>query len=295
MSDVVTRLLDGAVDTHVHPHPSPFPRRIDIVEAADLAADAGMRAIVVKSHHHSTATDVLALKGHGLEGRIEVVPAVALNSQVGGLNPAAVNMCLAMGGRVVWMPTISSPAHLAQGHDLKFPSLAIPLTAEEPIDVWTDRQTLKPEVLEILRMIAEADAVLASGHLPPVSILAVFEAAREAGVRRLLLNHPNFVIHASVAEVKAMVDLGAVVEHSLCMYHEDSTFYHWAIDTLVQWVRDVGPEKSMLGSDLGQEANPLPTDAFRLICERLLAAGLTEREVRMMVADNGAALLGLDG
>ena len=29
MTDVVDRLLDGAVDMHVHPYPSPFPRRMD--------------------------------------------------------------------------------------------------------------------------------------------------------------------------------------------------------------------------------------------------------------------------
>jgi len=46
MTDVVDRLLDGAVDLHVHPYPSPFPRRMDAAEAAQRAADAGMRAIV---------------------------------------------------------------------------------------------------------------------------------------------------------------------------------------------------------------------------------------------------------
>ena len=62
MSDVVDRLLDGAVDLHVHPYPSPFPRRLDAAEAAQRAADAGMRAIVVKSHHHDTSSDVAALR-----------------------------------------------------------------------------------------------------------------------------------------------------------------------------------------------------------------------------------------
>lgn len=43
-------------------------------------------------------------------------------------------------------------------------------------------------------MIAEADAVLASGHMPARSIIAVFEAAKGHGVRRMIVNHPNFVI-----------------------------------------------------------------------------------------------------
>lgn len=300
MTDVVDRLLSGAVDLHVHPFPSPFPRRIDTLEAARHAADHGLRAIVIKSHHHSTATDVAALEPHGISDTgVETFGAVALNSQVGYLNPAAVNLCLALGGKVVFFPTISSPAHLAhEGPKLKFPKLVMPLLEEQPNDIWEDqtKQTLKPEVHQILGLIAEADAVLSGGHLPPESILKLFEAAREAGVRRMLINHPDFIIEASHDQVAKMLEMGAYVEHSLCMYEEESTFHQdWgAIDHLVEWIRFVGPERSLLGSDLGQQDNPLPGDTFRKICTRLLAAGLTEREVRRVVADNGAHLLGID-
>jgi uncharacterized protein DUF6282 len=296
----VEKLLDGAVDLHVHPYPSPFPRRMDASEAAQRAADAGMRAIVVKSHHHDTAMDVAALREHGIDrSGIQVFGGIALNTQVGGFNPHAVNLCLAMGGRVVWMPTIASPAHIAHHADpnLRFPALAVPLIPEQPLDVWANGEPgeLRREVHEILKMIAEADAVLASGHLPPASIIAVFEAARDAGVRRMIVNHPNFVIEASKDEVRTMVELGAVIEHSLCMYDEESSFCNWRIDTLVDWIRWVGPEHSSLGSDLGQANNPFPVDSFHKICSRLIEAGMTEREVRSIVADNPARLVGVDG
>jgi hypothetical protein len=300
MTDVVDRLLDGAVDLHVHPYPSPFPRRLDAAEAAQRAADAGMRAIVVKSHHHDTSSDVAALHEHGIAASgIDVFGGIALNTQVGGLNPHAVNLCLAMGGKVVWFPTIASPKHIEHHREhpqLKFPSLSFDLIPEEPIDVFADGNgTLKPEVHEILRMIAEADAVLASGHMPAPSIIAVFEAAKEHGVRRMIVNHPNFVIEATKDEVKTLAELGALIEHSLCMYDEESSFHNWQIDTLVDWVRWVGPEHSSLGSDLGQAGNPFPADSFRKICSRLLEAGMNEAEVRMLVADNPARLIGLDG
>ncbi len=298
MSDRVDKLLEGAVDLHVHPYPSPFPRRIDILAAARHAAEAGFRAIVVKSHHHSTATDVEALRPNGLDATgVRVFGAIALNNQVGGLNPSAVNMALAMGGKVVWFPTTASPAHLEheKSPNLKFPKLAIPLMAERPIDVWaSDGHSLKPEVHEILAMIAEADGILASGHMYPRSILGLFEAARTAGVKRMVVNHPNFVIEATKEEALRMAELGALVEHSLCMYDEDSTFYHWEIGVLVDWIRTIGVERSSLGSDLGQQNNPLPAESYRKIVGRLLEAGLTEGEVRTLVADNPARLLGLD-
>jgi hypothetical protein len=300
MSDVVERLLDGAIDLHVHPYPSPFPRRMDAAEAAQRAADAGMRAIVVKSHHHDTAMDVAALREHGIASTgIDVFGGIALNTQVGGLNPHAVNLCLAMGGKIVWFPTIASPKHIQHHREhpqLKFPQLAVDLIPEEPIDVFANGDgRLQREVHEILKMIADADAVLASGHMPAPSIIAVFEAAKEHGVRRMIVNHPNFVIEATKDEVRRLAELGALIEHSLCMYDEESSFHNWQIDTLVDWIRWVGPERSSLGSDLGQADNPFPADSFRKICSRLLEAGMSEREVRMLVADNPARLLGVDG
>jgi hypothetical protein len=259
-----------------------------------------MRAIVVKSHHHDTAMDVAALREHGIaQTGIDVFGGIALNTQVGGLNPHAVNLCLAMGGKVVWFPTIASPKHIEHHREhpqLKFPQLAVDLIPEKPIDVFVAGDgTLCPEVHQILEMIADADAVLASGHMPGRSIIAVFEAAKEHGVRRMIVNHPNFVIEATKDEVKQLAELGALIEHSLCMYDEESSFHNWAIDVLVDWIRWVGPERSSLGSDLGQANNPFPVDSFQKICLRLLEAGLTEPEVRMLVADNPARLLGVDG
>jgi uncharacterized protein DUF6282 len=291
------RVLEGAVDLHVHPAPSPLPRRIDAREAGELAGEAGFEAIVVKSHHHSTVMDVLALGEHsgGNGSAARVYGGIALNSAVGGLNPHAVDLALKMGGRIVWFPTIASPQHIAhhRAHpDLKFPKLAVKLQPEEPIDVLDDDGQLKPEVHRILESIAEADAILASGHMAPASITAVFEAAREKGVRRMLVNHPNFVIEASYDDARHWVGLGALIEHSLCMYDDDSAFYHWDLETLVKWIEAVGAEHSTLGSDLGQMANPLPTESFRKIVTGLLDRGMPERDVRRMVADNPRRLLG---
>lgn len=297
-ADRVQRVLEGAVDLHVHPAPSPMPRRIDAAEAARLAGETGFKAIVVKSHHHSTVTDVLALESQGdIDGDTQVFGGIALNSPVGGLNPAAVDLALKLGGRIVWFPTIGSPQHIrhhAEHPDLKFPKLSVHLRPEEPVDVFDASGKLRPEVGEIIESIREADAILATGHMAPDRITAVLEAAREAGVRRMLVNHPNFVVEASHEDGRRWVELGAHIEHSLCMYDERSTFYHWDLDTLVAWVEAVGVERSILGSDLGQMNNPLPTESFRTIVEKLLDRGVAEDSVRRMVAGNPAELLGVE-
>ena len=297
--NAVDDLLHGAVDLHSHPFPSPFPRRIDILEAAQHYGEAGFRAMVAKSHHHSTAPDVALLKRHGLDDTgVQVFGAVALNCHVGGLNPHAVNLALALGARVVWFPTISSRQHIEQARHtaLKFPALAVPLREDTVVEVWDETGgELRPEVHDILHMIADADAVLAAGHMDVQSILGVLEAARGAGVRRMIVNHPDFVIGASHDNAVKMASLGAVIEHCLCMYDEDSAFYQdWPIDHLVEWIAAVGPERTVLSSDLGQENNPLPVESYRKICGRLLDAGVPPHEVRMLVAGNPARLLGLE-
>ena len=296
-SEVVARVLKGSVDLHVHPAPSPLPRRVDAVEAAQAAESIGMRAIVVKSHHHSTVTDVLAL-GRDLNGLpVKVYGGIALNSAVGGLNPYAVDLALKLGGRIVWFPTIGSPQHIAHhaAHpDLKFPKLAVHVREERPIDVLDENGELRPEVHDIIGLIKEHDAILASGHMAPDRILAVFEAAHAAGVRRLLVNHPNFVVEATHEQGRRFVELGAVIEHSLCMYDDRSSFYNWDIDVLLGWIQAVGADRSTLGSDLGQMKNPLPSEAFTNIVGQLLDAGLGEADVEAMVRRNPARLLDLE-
>jgi Family of unknown function (DUF6282) len=295
-TDKVAQILEGAVDLHVHPAPSPLPRRIDAAEAARLAGETGFRAIVVKSHHHSTVTDVLALESEGMiPSDVQVFGGIALNGPVGGLNPKAVDLALKMGGKIVWFPTIGSPQHIrhhAEHPNLKFPKLAVQLKPEEPIEILANGR-VSNQVYEILESAKEADAIVASGHLAPDRITALFEAAREVGVEKLLVNHPNFVVEASFEDARRWVGLGAYIEHSLCMYDEESSFYHWEIDTLVEWIEAVGPERSTLGSDLGQMNNPLPTDSFRKIVAMLLGRGLREETVRRMVRDNPSELLGL--
>lgn len=293
----VARILEGGVDLHIHTAPSPFPRRIDVLQAARSAQAAGMRAIVAKSHHHSTVTDVLALGPYGLDDLdIEVFGGIALNSAVGGLNPHAVDQTLRMGGRAVWFPTIAAPRHIEHHHAnpaMKFPSGTVRLMEEAPADVFDAAGRLRPEVHEIIALVRDADAFLATGHMDPRSITAVLEAAHDAGLTRLLVNHPTFVVGASIAEARRWVELGAVIEHSICIFDDRSTFYQQEPEVLATWLGEIGPEHSALGSDLGQVNNPLPVEAYTRILRWLLEAGFSETDLRRTVCDNPARLLGV--
>jgi hypothetical protein len=293
----VRKLLQGGVDVHCHSAPSPFPRRIDHVGLAEHYAASGFRAFVAKSHHHLTAFDVAALRVRGLDSLpIEVFGGIALNGPVGGVNPQAVDLALRMGGRVIWLPTIAASRHIDFHchHPDAFPHPTVSLLPENAVEVLAEDGDLRDDTRRVLSLAAEADAVLASGHLSPDEIHAVFEVAVESGVGRLLLNHPNFITAATYKQAEDLVALGAYVEHNLSLYDEDSVFCQWPVEELAKWIKEVGSEHTILASDLGQEKNPLPFDSYLKICERLLECGLNEQDIRRIVVENPARLLGLD-
>lgn len=285
-------LLEGAVDLHVHPGPSPFPRRIGIHDAAQQAADAGFAAIVVKSHHHSMVTDVLALQGaSGLP--IPVFSGIALNNHVGGVNPHAVDLTLKMGGRIVWFPTISSDKHIEEHEGLKFPTATKPLLSPTPIPVRDRDGEVLESVREVLALIRDEDGIFAGGHLPVDDVDALVVTAHGMGLDRMLIQHPNFVVGATPERAARWSEFGAVIEHSLCMYDDASTFYHWEIDVLLEYLRAVGAERTSLVSDLGQKNNPLPVQSYDKILTLLSKAGVDDRELRQLVRDTPSRVLGL--
>ncbi|MEH0108857.1 DUF6282 family protein [Tersicoccus sp. MR15.9] len=292
---VVDELLDGAVDLHCHSGPSPMPRRITHVEAARQAADAGFRAIVVKCHYHDTVTDVLAMQPLLEDLPIEVYGGIAMNSVNGGLNPWAVDRSLKMGGKVIWFPTISSHIHLehsahhaeTQSH---FQPLGMMQSAE--VSVFDADGGVRPEVRQIVEQAKAEGALVSTGHLDARSALAVVRTAHDVGHDRVIISHPDYVSDIDRSRLEEMIGLGAVVEHEVAMYHRDHIF---PAEQLVAWIRAVGAEHTVLGSDLGQVGNPLPVEGYRGLLPRLLDLGIGEDEIDLMIRRNPARLIGLDG
>jgi hypothetical protein len=290
----VRELLEGAIDMHVHPSPSPFPRRVGIYDAAAQAASAGFAAIFVKSHHHSMVTDVIAAREVHGELPIPVFAGVALNDQVGGLNPYAVDLALQLGGRIVWFPTISSGQHIhAHSGGLNFPTASITLRPNTAISIVDDEGKVREEVRDILAMIKDHDAVLNGGHLGADQMNVLITTAHEMGLRRIVVSHPNYVIGASSTQCAEWVEKGVRFEHCLCMYDERSSFYHWNVDVLLEYMKATGVESTQLGSDLGQKANPLPVEAFAGVVRQLLDAGVSPTDVRRVVSGTARETAGL--
>ena len=101
--------MKGACDLHIHSGPDIFERLANDVEVAEACRDAGMRAVVFKCHADTTMTR--AWHTARVVPEIKVFGGIVLNLNVGGINPAAVDVALKLGAVQVWMPTYDSLAH----------------------------------------------------------------------------------------------------------------------------------------------------------------------------------------
>jgi hypothetical protein len=288
----VNVLLAGALDLHVHPGPSLFPRRLSLMDAITDSADVGFDAIAVKSHHHSTITDILSLEGAVGTLPLKVLGGISLNQQVGGFNPYAVEFALGLGARIVWFPTIAANNHLESQAELdRFPRETVSSRRPMPVPLFGADGKFLSNVLDVLDLIAQADAVLACGHLDAAEISALIPAARAAGINRLLVNHPNFIVGAEPRLCAEWAEQGVFIEHSLCHYVPGSTFQRFPLDTLLEYVSAVGAGNTVLSSDLGQAGNPTPVEGFRSIVGALAAAEVDERTIRQLVRGSARALI----
>lgn len=293
-SPALLAVLDGAVDLHTHSGPSPFPRKLNHVEASYDAAAIGMRAILIKSHHHNTVFDLLAMRDLLKDAPTPAYGGVALNSEVGGVNPSAVAVAIQMGGRAVWGPTVSAARHIAaHSHDDGFPTAGSNLEEKEE-SIFDASGNVSAETVRVAQLVAEAGIMLTGGHLDVESQKALFATAKEQGVTRLLLHHPDFIIGASDGDVEELLSYGAFVEHEMSMYHPGVPAPGFPISQLVEWIEKIGPERTVIDSDLGQLTNPYPVDGYIYVIQQLLDHGISEKDVRQMICHNTAYLLGLE-
>lgn len=272
-------LLRGATDVHVHASPDPYAaRRMDARELVHAAREAGLAALVLKSHEYPTQALAWAL-GQEFDG-IRVYGAIALDHAVGGLNPDALEAALRIGTRVVWWPTFDS----AWSRE----TFGRWYAKAEAIRVLDGQGALTPVCHTLLDLMQEHDATLCSGHLDPAETLALVSESRRRGVRSIVSHATSFRIPVEVQ--RALTARGAFIEQcAVNSFREggDAAFAAIAAD-----VRAVGPEHVVLSTDLGQAPNPAPPVGFGSWIERFLDAGFSTPEVRRMVQENPAAALG---
>ena len=189
----IDALLKGAVDPHVHSGPSIAPRGVDHVEVLRQASDAGLAAVVTKDHDYSGVMTAALINKYFPELTTKIYSSIVLNNVVGGLNPYAVEHTAALGGKVVWLPTLAAENHLRWQAQAQWthPASTDRMRPVTPIKVLNDDKSVRDDTKEILDIVAKNDMVLASGHLHVSETWIVFEEAQRRGVERLVSHAPG--------------------------------------------------------------------------------------------------------
>jgi Family of unknown function (DUF6282) len=281
--------LQGAIDLHVHCAPSFFTRWGDGLDVMRACEHAGMAAVLLKAHEGSTVAEAAVLNRLST---LEVVGGVVLNRYVGGINPAAAEAALRLGGRCIWFPTLDADAHAkAFGSTGAYPSQRGGIESATGIRVLDDEGELVQTAQDVLALAAEHDALVATGHLDGGEIRALLRTARQAGVQRFLVQHPSFTVPGlGMSELEPLVEQGAVVE--LTYLNVSPQWRTSTVEQEAEILARIGGQAVILSSDAGQAHNPSPPEALRSFAQALHEHGIAKAELAKTLRDTPRRLLG---
>ena len=293
-------LIAGGYDLHVHSAPDVLPRKMDDIEMAERIRGSGMAGYAIKSHYFCTSERAQLM--HKLYPDVDYVGTITLNSSVGGINPSAMEMAARSGVRLVWFPTCDAEnelSHVFNGD----PNKKLPYWAQiviemkqagiqaPTINILDGNGELKPEVLHVLDIIAKYNIILTTGHIGHAEAFKLVPAAKEHGVKNIVITHVDFpTTYYTVEEQKEFVKYGAKMEHCYTTWATNKVDF----SVTEQMIREVGPENCILATDLGQKTALYPDEGLLAFATKLYDAGFTAEQVRTMTVYNPRKLLGKD-
>lgn len=292
--------VKGAYDMHVHSSPAPFVRIGDSAEIARWCAEAGMAGLVIKSHFESTVS-----KAHHARTAVrddfpdfKVFSGIALNRGVGGVNPGAVDLALGLGAKVVWLPTLDSAAHAkaygsAGTYGIKAMTVETARRSRETLySICGPDRKLLPETKEVIDLVKDYGAVLATGHSSKEEILAAFEYAKSIGLERFVVTHPELAVpKLDMPTIIELAKAGAYME--FCTINLLPVMHSTSLRGMAEMIEAATPARSVLSSDGGQPFNPRPHESLRVGLQSLHEVGISESAIQTMTMTNPMKLLGV--
>ncbi len=323
--ELTQQLLHGAIDIHVHagPHIFSSPRRVDPVEAALEARDAGMRALVYMDvFEMSNGTSWIVNR---VVRDFQTFGGLIMNTVYGGMNPRAVKTALHYGTGAKY---ISFGAHSTyfqaskEGHiiDGRF----VPLSEQYPqfkreeldrcIRIPVEEEP-GPELDEILSLIAAHPHVyLNTGHISVEEALRLVELSKRYGIEKVLIASSVTKI-ATMEQIKMMASQGAFIEYTLAAYTHTTpipkTHYYvereymsidegmheapaGGVKRVAEQIRELGAEHCILSTDFGVYTLPSPVEGLREFVACMLDLGIPPDDIRTMIKTNPERLLDLE-
>ena len=288
----------GAYDTHVHVAPDVMERRIDDVDLARRFAEVGLAGFVLKSHY---VADRRARRGRPQGGPAASTRSARSRSTApsAASTPSPSRSPAGRARAIVWMPTVDSgnqrrstasdlpgakpPMWAAFQDDLRGQGIVPPSRSRSS----TATARSSSGSARCSRVIARHDITLATGHLTATrSSPSSGPPATRAYAASSSPTRSSPPSGCRSTRSGSSPSAGALLERCFTTPHTGKVAWEELFDT----IRAVGPEHSVLSSDLGQPFNPPVEDGLALLADRLLDAGFTEEEVHVMAVVNSRRL-----
>jgi hypothetical protein len=299
-------LVEGTIDLHVHPAPSAGPRLTDAGALAVEAASIGMRGALLKDHDRQTAAEAVVANRQLTNSNFEFFGSVCLNGPAGGINPAAVEAAIDVGCRAVFFPTDNAQ----NDHDfweqaaLDGTDRAAIMEEEESrkyqplLSVLDSGGNLTAEAKTVMKLCADKDVLICTGHLGAREISAVCQEASGTNAR-VLVTHARILTGATQEDHASWVALGAKLEVTYVnccdfMSERVPASLRKTVESEAAFIESLGADGFVLSTDFGQARNASPAAGYVEFLDRLLAEGISEDAIHTMTRTNPAHLLGLD-
>ena len=189
---------------------------------------------------------------------------------------------LKLGAKVIWLPTNTAENHYRKNG--KDSSTGVVVTRDgKAVD----------ELQDIFALVKQYNAVLATGHIGAEECFPVVEAARVAGVEKIVITHPEFWVVGMTPEQQAdIVRKYDVLLESVYAQPVNGS-YKINIPDNIAAMKAIGPEHFVLSTDSGQTVNPYWYESYTTYFKAVSEA-FTPEQVRKMTHDNPAWLLDID-
>ena len=291
----VRDILKGSIDFHVHTRLS-ADDNWDLEEIGRGIESIGMQGVVLKNLQGSSE-DSCSLGNRAL-GMKRFFGSLVLGKATGGINASAVKDFAEVGdgNRIVEMPVNDSSYH----------NFLWGKRSDSGIRAMIEGRPM-PGVREVLKVMAENELILKTGHISPQESIDLIRTATEIGVKRIIVTHATGApVMASIDEQVAMASQGAVIEHCLGKFLPLSVLKHRTrltiyasgirigdLDYLRESINAVGPHRCLIATDASQLSGFYPHLQFRYFLYLLFEMGFSCEAVRMMANGNPRKILGL--
>lgn len=282
ISEHALELIKGGYDLHTHSTPSHARRALDDFMLVREASEYGMAGVMIKNHYEPTeARAEIANLYAGVAPLTVAYGGVALNWPVGGLNPYAAASSLKLGGKIVWMPTRDSSNSLLYGN------MNGDFFNRPGISVLDHRGKLLPSVYEIMDVVKQYDAYLATGHLGLDEAVQLCKEGRKLGIN-MIITHPDW--NRTVAPVSIQTELASI---GVLIEKQWNTIADGHIDpsTFMASIKSIGPKNIFMTTDRGVYGKEHPVEGMLLFIDFLLQNGVSDSDIRLMICDNPATIV----